>query len=340
MDKNKVSGFQKLKQQLKSGEIQNLYLFFGEETFIKDTYVKYMDGLIPDDSFSDFNKIYLDGGDAAEKIDDALDSFPMMSEKKLIIIKDSGIFKAKMENGSEIREFWSKRLSDIPDFVILIFDELEVDKRSSLYKTVTGRGLAVEFCYLEDYETVAWIVREAQKSGKKISKSSAEYLLSLCDSGLNNVKNELDKLIDYCGDEIYISDIDKVVSKPLNVVIFGITDAIVKCDRDSAVKTLLRLRENKTSAFNILYLLSSNFDKLLKCKLLLENGANYNILAEKLKINPNYVRAYVNNSKKFSTDYLIEMVCNTAKYDMMIKQGLMDEWTALSQYFFEAVKSL
>ncbi|MCR4718632.1 MAG: DNA polymerase III subunit delta [Firmicutes bacterium] len=335
----KEDNFLALKKQLKSGEFGNLYLFFGEETFVKDSYVKYMQGLVPDDGFSDFNQIFIDGSDAEfDRIDDAIDSFPVMAEKKVIIIKNSGIFKPKITGGDEVRDFWQKRLSNLPDFVILIFDEQEADKRSSLYKLVSKHGLAVEFSYMKDYELVAWIVRETQKNGKKISKSTAEYLLSLCDPGISNIKNELLKLFNYCGDEIYQSDVEKVVSKPLSVVIFDITDAILKGDRDSAVATLLKLQENKVSAFNVMYLLSSNFDKLLRCKLLLKENATYDAIASKLKLSPYVARKYISDCKGFSEDFLIERICKTAEYDFKIKQGLIDEQTALISYVTEALK--
>ncbi len=335
----KEDNFLELKKQLKSGKTGNLYLFFGEETFVKDSYVKYMQGLVPDDGFSDFNKVFIDGEDTDfDRIDDAIDSFPVMAERKVIIIKNSGIFKSKIAGGDEVRDFWQKRLSNLPDFVILVFDEQETDKRSSLYKLASKQGLAVEFSYLKDYELVAWIVRETQKNGKKISKSTAEYLLSLCDPGISNIKNELSKLFNYCGDEIYQSDVEKVVSKPLSVVIFDITDAILKGDKDNAVKTLLKLQENKVSAFNVMYLLSSNFDKLLRCKLLLKENATYDAIASKLKLSPYVAKKYISDCKGFSEDFLIERICKTAEYDFKIKQGLIDEQTALISYVTEALK--
>jgi len=337
-DKN--SDFLKLKQQIKSGTTGNLYLFFGEEIFIKDTYIKIMEKLVPQDDFSDFNRFFLDGKNLdTEKIDDTLDSFPVMAEKKLVIIKNSGIFKLRdSEVDSSIREYWQEKLKNIPDFVLLIFDEQEVDKRSALYKSIAKYGLSVEFNYMNDYELVAWIVREAGKCKKKIDKSSAEYLLSLCDPGISNLKNELDKLIDYCDNEIYKTDIDKVVSKPLSVVIFDITDAITKHDNDTAVNILLRLKESKASAFNVLYLLSSNFDKMLHAKLLLQSGATYEMVASKLKVAPFIAKKYIENSKKFSIDFLVERINQTAELDFKIKQGEIDDWTALMQYVFESVK--
>lgn len=334
----KEDSFLKLKKQIKDKNLENLYLFFGEEAFVKDLYLNHMVNLLSNNDFSDFNRIFLDGKSFdAEKIDSAIDSFPVMSDKKIVVVKDSGIFKSKSDLPQDAIEFWVEKLKNLPDFTTIIFDEYDVDKRSGAYKTVSKHGLAVEFCYLKPYELAAWVVREAQKSGKKISKSAAEHLLELCDPGLNNVKNELLKLFNYCGDEIYESDIDKVVSKPMSVIIFDITDAILNGNRDEAVKILLKLQENKTSAFNILYLLSSNFDRLLRCKLLLAEGATLDTVAAKLKLSPYVAKKYIADCKGFSEDFLTTRICKTAEYDLKIKQGLIDEKTALFGYVFDAL---
>jgi len=331
----KEDSFLTLKQQIKSKTTGNLYLFFGEELYIKNTYLKIMQDLVPDDGFGDFNRVFMDGKDTdTEHIDDAINSFPMMAEKKLIVIKNSGIFKSPKE---ETKEFWLKQLDKLPDFVLLIFDETEVDKRSATYKAVQKSGLCVDFQYMKEYEIAAWVMREAQKAGKKITKDGAEFLVSMCDPGLENVKNELDKLCNYSGDEIYKSDIEKVVSKPLNIIIFELTDTLMNKQNDTAMSIILRLKENRESAFNILYLLSSAYDKMLQAKLLLDDGYPYNTISTKMGLSPFIAKKYIENSKGFTKEFLIDRVCKTAEYDIAIKQGEIDEWTALMQYVFESL---
>lgn len=331
----KDSSFLTLKQQIKTKTTGNLYLFFGEETYVKNAYLDAMSNLVPDDGFGDFNRIFVEGKDAdPDRIDDAVNSFPMMAERKLVVVKNSGIFKAPKE---EIKNFWLKTIENLPDFVLLLFDEQEVDKRSATYKAVSKKGLCVEFQYMKDYEIAAWVMREAQKNNKKITKENAEFLVSMCDAGLENIKNELDKLCDYSDSEIYKSDIEKVVSKPLNIVIFELTDALMRKDNDSAMAVILRLKNNRESAFNILYLLSSAFDKMLQAKLLLDDGYPYNTISTKMKISPFIAKKYIESSKGFSRDFLIDRVCKTAEYDIAIKQGETDEWTALMQYVFESL---
>ena len=161
--------------------------------------------------------------------------------------------------------------------------------------------------------------------------------MAMCDPGIENVKNELDKLINYCDGEIYKTDIDKVVSKPLSIVIFEVTDAMMSGDADTAMSVILRMKENKESAFNVLYLLSSAFDKMLHAKLLLAEGATYDMVSSRLKLTPFIARKYIDGAKRFSEEFLVQRICRTAECDLAVKQGEIDEWTALLQYVFECL---
>ena len=53
----------KLKKQLKDGNLSPLYVFYGEEDFLRDMYVKRVTDCVPDGGFPEFNHITLDGSD-------------------------------------------------------------------------------------------------------------------------------------------------------------------------------------------------------------------------------------------------------------------------------------
>lgn len=332
----KESNFTILKRQIREKKIGNLYLFFGEEVYLKEIYLERMKQFVPDDGFGDFNRIMLDGKELTQdKISDALESFPMMSVKKLVVIKDSGIFKSATE---ETKNFWAARLKDIPEYVLLIFDEKEVDKRSALYKAVTKNGLGVEFEYIKDYELVAWIEREAGKAKKRIAKDNAQYFISICDPGLSTLSRELDKLIHYCGDEIYRTDIDKVVFKSMNIKVFELMDKIVAKDSDGAIGMLADLKTAKEPAFKILYLLFSSFDKMLRCKLMLAEGASSAEVAAKAEIAPFLVNKYASAARNFSEQYLIGRLTAVSEVDMAVKSGEIEEWLALEEYVLDSIR--
>jgi len=334
----KTDGFTELKKQIKENKLSGLYLLYGQEVYIKENYIKKMTDSIDDCGFPDFNRIVIDGKSMTlSEVDDAIESFPMMSEKKLIIIKDSGIFQKATE---EQKEYWVKRLENLPDYVVLIFDEEGTDKRGILYKRAAKTGLAAEFNYMSVSDLVTWVSREVMNAKLKISKDVAEYFVSVCDEGMSNLKNELDKLLNYCDEQITKTDVDKIVSKAVGIRVFELTDCIMAKDADGALKILFELKTVKESAFKLLYLLSSSFDKMLKCSLLLSGGDNYNDIAAKIGTAPFIAKKYANSARGFGENYLVDRIIEVADIDLAIKSGEIDEWSALEKYVINACEKI
>ena len=334
----KTDGFTELKKQIKENKLSGLYLLYGQEVYIKENYIKKMTDSIDDCGFPDFNRIVIDGKSMTlSEVDDAIESFPMMSEKKLIIIKDSGIFQKATE---EQKEYWVKRLENLPDYVVLIFDEEGTDKRGILYKRAAKTGLAAEFNYMSVSDLVTWVSREVMNAKLKISKDVAEYFVSVCDEGMSNLKNELDKLLNYCDEQITKTDVDKIVSKAVGIRVFELTDCIMAKDADGALKILFELKTVKESAFKLLYLLSSSFDKMLKCALLLSGGDNYNDIAAKIGTAPFIAKKYANSARGFGENYLVDRIIEVADIDLAIKSGEIDEWSALEKYVINACEKI
>ena len=83
-----------LKRELAKNTLRSVYLFYGEESYIKSTYEKKITELVPDAGFPEFNHFRFEGANTPlSDYDDAWDAFPMMTDKKLIVIHDSRIFK-------------------------------------------------------------------------------------------------------------------------------------------------------------------------------------------------------------------------------------------------------
>ena len=328
------NNFSELKKQIRENNINGVYLMCGEESYLRQTYISKMADCVDLGGFEDFNKISLDGKTASvDEINDAIESFPMMSEKKLVIIRDSGIFSKPTQ---EKKDFWQDRFDDIPDYLVLIFDEDEIDKRNALYKKASKIGFVVEFEVLKSTDAVTWVEREVLKAKKRISKDTAGYLVSICDEGLSNIKNELDKLINYCEEEITKADVEKLCSKAIGIKIFELTDYIMSKNSDKALKILNDLKTVKEPAFKVLYLLGSSFDKMLRCSLLLKEGEPLSEIARKVGLVPFIAKKYADSSKKFSEKYLTDRVLEIAQIDMAIKNGETDDWSALEIYVTDA----
>ena len=62
---------------------------------------------------------------------------PFFAEKRLAILRDTGLFKTASEGYAE----W---LSSLPETAVVLFSESEIDKRNKLYKKLSDIGYAAE----------------------------------------------------------------------------------------------------------------------------------------------------------------------------------------------------
>lgn len=326
----KDNSFSELKKDIREGTLKNLYLFYGEEVYLRDLYAKKLEDTIDDAGFAELNKISVDR-DSIFDLPEHLEGFPMMTDKRIIVIRDSGLFKKADE---KLKEYLSDFFKNVPDDTLVLFVETEVDKRSVLYKAIQKNGAAVDFALLSASDMVAWIIREANARKLKISKQNAEYMLTICDNTLGTLENEINKLSGYSTEEILRTDIDRLVSKSLQVRVFELCDYMIDKNADGAITLLTELKTVKESAFKILYLLFSTFDKMLRCRLMEDKGMTNAEISSAIKVPPFIAGKYINGAKEFSISSLGDMTSRVAEVDLSIKRGEMDEWTALEQYVY------
>ena len=322
-----------LKKELSEGKLMPLYLLYGDEAYIRDSYEKKITDMVPDAGFPEFNHFKFEGNDTElSEYDNALESFPMMTDKKLLIIRDSGIFKRTSE---EVQNFWKQKFEHLSDDTVIVFNESIIDKRRSLYKAAKKAGRAVEFEIQSETDLITWVMRRALNAKLKISKDCAEYLVHIVDPGLNNLNNEFIKLENYCEKVITKTDIDKVVSKSTVLQIFDLTDAIMYHNAAAAMKVVSELRTSNESAFGVLYLLYASVEKILKAKTC---GTKNKFEAAKLIGTAPFVAGkYLTSAAGFSEENLIRMITRIPEIDLQIKSGTIDQWQAIEQYIAECI---
>ena len=341
MAKKKESKLPLLKEQIKENRLEKLYLFYGEEEYLKEHYIKKITELIPDGGLPEINRITINGQADYNDYDDAWEGMPMMTDRRLLLIRDSNIFTIKKSKDiipptEDQREFWAEKFKRLSDDTVVIFCEKNVDQRSALYKSTAKLGFAVDFEYLPVPDLKAWVVKKAMKAGKKIDDTTAEYLISVIDKGLNNLERELDKLINFCDGIIYRSDVDRIASRSTEIKIFDITNGINEGDADKVFRTLNELRTQKESPFGTLYLIYSNVTKMLRLRL--ANTTNRSEAAKLLGCSPWMAQQYISGASGFTTAALKQMTIRVPEIDLEIKQGRIGEREALEQYIFEALE--
>lgn len=157
---------QTLNQDIKDHTFKPVYLLFGEEAFLRNSYKKRLQEAIVGDDTMNLSRFEGKGTDADELIRLA-DTMPFFAERRLILVEDSGFFK----NASEALVQY---LPSMPGTTCLVFVESEVDKRSKLYKKVKSLGYAAEMGRQDAAQLGRWAGGILSKEGKKITGHTME----------------------------------------------------------------------------------------------------------------------------------------------------------------------
>ncbi len=318
-----------LKNQLSENKLHKLYLFFGEESFLMDYYIGQITKLIPHMDFEEFNHITLDSDSSLYDVSQAMESFPMMTDRKLVLFKDSGAFKSKTAEAT--KDFYKNLLENIPDDTVVVFRETDVDKRSGVYKAAEKHGFVLEFLHPDDTDLVTWVIRETKNMGKKISRENAAFLINMSDRSLLTLKNELLKLCSYSDEEITAPVINRLASKTLEAKVFDLCDCMMKNDTEGALIILEQLKTNKESPFLILYTAYSTFSKLLKCKILTRQNIAYDIFHQELGVPKFFVQKYKQAAKSFTEEHLSRILMDITMLDLSVKRGELPQWQAVER---------
>ena len=316
-----------------------IYLFYGEETYLLETRVKkikkeYQQLILG------INFIQIADTNVEELIAD-LETPAFGFDKKLIIAKNTGIFKKekkttksdskkkkvddiKLPLNEKIAKYIQGNLEELKNTVDLVFVEQEVDK-NALYQTIEKVGEVKEFALLKLPDLIANIKKITVAYKVNIDDATAKYLVECCGTSMQDLINELRKLIEYKGENSNITkqDIDLLCTKQIQAVIFDLTDNLGKKEISKALEVYNGLISNKEPIQKILITLYNHFKKLYIIKI----AEKYNEdVATAMNLKPNQlflVSKYKTQARYFETQELREVLEALIDLDANYKIGLI-----------------
>lgn len=261
--KNADSGYEKLRGDITQKNIGRLYVFYGEEFYLKNYYADKIKEMLVEKDFEEFNFTAVDGKNfSAQTLAEAVECMPVMSERKMIVVRDFDIMK---QTQSGIDDFLPI-ISDLPEYVCLIFVYSEIpykqDKKNKLCAYILDNGTVVQFKKNEGAVLNQWIKRRFASYGKDIDKAECEYLAFYSGNLMATLISEIDKVALFSkNDKITKDDIEAAAVKSLDTAIYELTDEIAKGAYDNALR---KLRELLSMQYEPIVLSSSVVKQIIK----------------------------------------------------------------------------
>ncbi len=269
--------YQQLKNDLRNGTPARIYAFWGEERYLLEHYLNELRRLVPAGT-EEFNHRRLDGRSlSTNDLQESIDALPVFSDFTLTEINDFDFSKTNDQN----RQLLVNILSDVPDYacVVFVFDtvEFKLDGRIKANANLKKMITSVEFAQQDQNEIVVWIARHFKAEGKKIDRSTAEYLAFITGGMMTDLSNEIDKLTAYSKNEaITRADVDAVVVPVLDAAAYELTDAILSGKQETAIEKLGELFMMDEPPHKILFSISAKLRQLLCAKACILSGVGIN----------------------------------------------------------------
>lgn len=314
---------QTLNQDIKTGEFKQIYLLYGEEAFLKNSYKNRLKEAIIGDDTMNFARFEGKGLDVDELIRLA-DTMPFFAERRLILVEDSGFFKSASDALVQY-------LPSMPDTTILLFVETEVDKRNRLYKKVKDMGYAAELNRQDSAQLARWAGGILTREQKKITKHTMELFLSMAGDDMENIRMELEKLISYTLGREVITDEDVLAVCTVQVTnrIFEMVSAIVNRQPRKAMDLYEDLLTLKEPPMRILFLIARQFNQLLQVKDLMGKGMDKGTIASKLKMQPFVVGKTMPQARQFGREQILSYVEFCVETEEAVKSGRLQDRLAV-----------
>ena len=323
---------EELEKDLNNGILENIYFLYGEEQYLLDTIANKIKKLFGE-CIKGINYILIDDTNINNIISD-IETPAFGYEKKLIIVKNSGILKkeGKRKNAelAKIKEklntYLKENIEIIKQSVIIVFIEEETDTKQELYKTIEKLGIICKFDFQNLLQLQKRLKVICNSYGVKISDNNLKYFIECAGTNMQNLINEIRKLIEYKGkgEEILKEDIDKLTIKQLESVIFDLTDNLGKKETAKALEVLKNLINQKEPLQKILITLYNHFKKIYISKLSEKYGKQITL---SLQLKPNQVflvNKYKMQSKYFKEQDLKGILQDLRDLDYNYKNGLID----------------
>lgn len=293
-----------------------VYLLTGEENYYIDLLTSKFEEEILDEAEKDFNFTTLYGLETnAKEICSFAKQYPMMSEKRLIVVK-------------EFQQMDKKELSSLSFYVekpldstILVFvnKNKTIDKKFS--DKVNKSGIIFESAKLYENKVIPWIDKYVRDKGFSIENSATNLIFECLGNNLQKIANEIDKMSINLkeGTQITQSDVANHIGVNKDYNIFELQNAIGKLNHTKINRIVDYLLAN-TNENPIQAMLPNLFAYFVKIAIVsqLKDKTNESVVSA-IGVSPYFAKDYIYASQIFPLEKLYQNIEMIKDYDLKTK---------------------
>jgi DNA polymerase III subunit delta len=305
-------------KSFKDKNFQPAYLLLGKEKYFHDQVIQALsDVLFTDRSSRGLNRIVLHGTEnsLADVVGASL-SYPMMSEYKLVIVKDFNNIKSADSDAY-------LRYLDNPQKSNILVLSCESAANNKVFNATKNKAAIVDCKPIADHKTVQWLKERITERSMQISLSALSMLAEYTGNNLLTIDHEINKIIEYKSDHSEITENDIIavtgMSKEYNV--FTLQKALGSKNLNQGFKIGKKLMDSGENINLILAVIFSFFKKVW----IVSNSTNY----MELKLSDYQLKEIKNVQKNFDSISLEKILNLLNSLDRALKNSTLSDLAVL-----------
>lgn len=311
-------------------------LLDGDEEYVKDSAISQLRQTLLQEGMEALNESVLDEKASARQIIEACETLPFMTEKRLVLVKDSPFVLSGKKNqetkDAAGEEAMLDYIATLPSQTQLVFvAKGTADMRKKLPKKIATLGGNVRFDYLKEKELSQWVQRTLRARQKNMDIDAIHELIYRAGPTLNNLESELGKVLDYVGERLSVvwADVDALVQLSAENTTFEMLDHLLKGESEASLQMLARLRLQGGSAVGVIVLMAGQVRRLLHMRAILDGGGTKEQAGSALGLSPYVTNIVFRGVGAYRQERLRSMLQACIEADFAVKSGEMGDELAL-----------
>jgi len=308
--------FEKIIESIKKKDFSPIYFLHGEEAFFIDTIVDAIQTGVLTEQEREFNQMVFYGKDAsAQNIINSARQYPMMAQKRVIILKEA----QQMKTLQDLLPYIEKPVES--SILVIAYKGKKMDMRSVFAKRVKKNALIFESKKLYENQVGRWIKTYAKSKGMNMTDDACGLMTVLLGTELSNIENELEKLAIAVGKDkqIELRDVKANIGLSREYNVYELNNALGAKDVEKVFR-IVDLFNTNPSKYPLIYIIITLYGYFTKIMIVSENIRKSDAeLSKMAKFNMYFARDYRLAAKNYSRAKLIDIIGILKEYDLKSK---------------------
>ena len=305
-----------LLKEIRNKKFEKIYFLHGEEPYFIDVLTKAIQDNALEESERDFNQSILYGKDAEVlSLISELKSYPMMAERRLVILKEAQYFKA-----IEQLESYLENPANSTIFVIC-YKYKTFDARKKILKNALKNGVVFKSEKVKEYQLAEWIQQYIKTTGYELTSKACMLLIESLGNDLGRIVKELEKLAVLIekGTIINENHIEENIGISKDYNVFELTNAVANKDNLKALKIVDYFDHNPKAA-DLVFVISNLFkffSQIMRIHFLPNKSRE--AVAQALGVHPFVAGELTNAKNKYDPRKIAANIALIHEYDLKSK---------------------